>query len=126
MSKKLRKVVHLQVYDFEKSPCAYALNSGKNQFGYIYKSEYYCGKKKVFSKEYDNVVRGNKYYSLFNVNVDQMKSLRRNVDKVLTRGFAYDSDEGPMVNVNIAGGSTIKYNGDYTKDFFQKVLELKR
>lgn len=126
MSKRLRKVVHLQVYDFEKNPSAYALKSNKNQFGYIYRSEFYYGKDKIFAREYDNVSKNKIYWSLLNANVDQLKSLRKKVDKLLDRGFAYDSDVGPEVNVNISGGSTIKYNGDNTKDFFQKVLELKR
>lgn len=126
MSKKLRKVVHLEVYDFEKNPSAYALNTNKNQFGYIYKSEYFYGKDKIFSREYDNVSKKKIYWTLFNFNIEQLKSLRKNVDKLLDKGFAYDSDVGPEVNVNISGGSTIKYNGNHTKDFFQKVLELKR
>ena len=126
MSKRLRKVVHLQVYDFEKNPSAYALKSNKNQFGYIYRSEFYYGKDKIFSREYDNVTAKTFYWSLLRINIDQLKSLRKKVDKLLDRGFAYDNDYGEEINVNVSGGSTIKYCGNNSKDFFQKVLELKR
>lgn len=126
MNGKLRKVVHLEVFDFKESPFAYALHTDKNQFGYIVTRDYYYGNDKLFSFESDNVEKEIFYWMTFRINKSQMKTLRKKVDKLLDKGFAYDNDCGNEINVNISGGSTIRYRGENSKEFFNKVLELKR
>lgn len=124
---KVRKIVHLEVFDFEESEHSYALSTNKNKFGYVYKNEYFYGKKKILETPLiDNVSNKEIYWKLFGMNLDQLKSLRRKVNKLLDRGFAYDSLRGKEINVNVSGGSTIKYRGNNSSEFFQKVLGLER
>jgi hypothetical protein len=47
----LRKVVHIEVYDFDSDAMAYAVDSHKNQFGYKYNVKYLGQKGEVIKEE---------------------------------------------------------------------------
>ena len=59
------------------------------------------------------------------MNPDQLKSLKRKVDKLTEKAFCFVDDENG-VEVVIRGGSTITYNGNHIDDFLEKVMEIKR
>ena len=124
---KIRKIVHLEVFDFEESEHSYALSTDKNKFGYVYKNEYFYGKRKILETPLiDNVSNKEIYWRLLGMNLDQLNLLRKIVSKLLERGFAYNNLEGKEIDVNISGGSTIKYRGNNSSEFFQKVLGFER
>ena len=53
---KTRKVMHVEVFDFDSDTMAYAKDSGKNQFGYKYHTDYMQRGKVIRSTpEHNNV-----------------------------------------------------------------------
>ena len=125
MTSGLRKVVHVEVFDFEDNQFAYAINSKKNQFGYNYIAEYYDQDKKVKEKRINNVERGAYYFKRFGVNLSQLKSLKRKVKEASqNKMIPVDSENG--IELIFRGGSNITYHGKYPDDFTQKVLKYRR
>lgn len=125
MSSGLRKVVHLEVFDFDDSPFAYAVDSHKNQFGYNVQEEYYDQEKLIKEKQVNNVQRGAYYYKRFGINLSQMKSLKRKVREISkNKMIPLSSNDG--IVITFRGGSDISYKGDQVDDFVVKVLKYKR
>ena len=127
MKDGLRKVVHVEVFDFDSDTMAYAVDSHKNQFGYKYQSEYQRNGVTVKKdKEVNNVERGNRIYNTLGINIGQLGSLKRLIRRVKDgkKGIAFPNDDG-SVTVVIRGGSTITYRGEQKEDFYQKVLKMK-
>ena len=127
MKDGLRKVVHVEVFDFESDVMAYALNTKKNQFGYKYTTEYRVGDKiaKV-DPEVNNVKKGAYYNRVLGLNLSQLTSLRHLIKRVVgSRSMFPFPEEDGSVRVMVRGGSTITYRGDNQEEFFQKVLKLK-
>ena len=126
MSSELQKVVHIEVFDFEKDPFAYAVDTHKNQFGYKYSVEYQtCGIPFKEKPEVNNVERGAYYYNKFGINLSQLRSLRRKVRQVLNgKIFPFPTEDG--INVVTRGGSDVTYHGEHTEEFCQKVLKYKK
>lgn len=127
MKDGLRKVVHVEVFDFDKDAMAYAVGSNKNQFGYKYQTEYQ--KRGITVRrdpEVNNVERGNRIYNTLGINLGQLGSLRRLIKRMKEnkKGIAFPNEDG-SVTVVIRGGSTITYRGDQKEDFYQKVLRIK-
>jgi len=127
MKDGLRKVVHVEVFDFDKDTMAYAVGSHKNQFGYKYQTEY--KRKGIIVKkdpEVNNVEKGNRIYNTLGINLGQLGSLRRLIKRIKEgkKGIAFPNEDG-SVTVVIRGGSTITYRGDQKEDFYQKVLKIK-
>ncbi len=123
---KTRKVMHVEVFDFDSDTMAYAKDSGKNQFGYKCYNEYLQGGEVIRKgPEYNHVEAMSFYNRTFNMNPDQLKSLKKKVNKMLTKAFCF-VDEDNSVEVVVRGGSTITYNGNHVDDFMEKVLEIKR
>lgn len=114
---KLRKVVNLKVFDFDTHRCAYALNSDKNHFGYMYQNQYYYGGRLIYeSPEYDNVEDQAFYWLAFKINRSQMASLQKRIDKLI------DDDAsiaiiGDSVRASFSNGSHLSYKGNYPLDF---------
>ena len=127
MTSGLRKVVHVEVFDFDSDTFAYAKDTHKNQFGYKYTTEYYeNGQAVKKDKEVNNVERGAFYNRKLGLNLDQMRSLKRLIKRI-TGGKAmipFPQEDG-SVEALIRGGSTITYRGEHTEDFYQKVLYRK-
>ena len=125
MSSRLRKVMHLEVFDFEDSPFAYAVGSKKNQFGYNIQEEYYDQEKLVKSKNLNNVQRGAYYYKRFGINLSQMNSLKKKVREISkNKMIPISSDDGFVITFR--GGSEISYQGNQLDDFVIKVLKYKK
>ena len=127
MKDGLRKVVHVEVFDFDNDTMAYAVESKKNQFGYKYTTEYYKGEKLVkVDPEKNNVEKGAYYNNKYGLNINQLGSLRRLVKRVKGKKnfIPFPQDDG-SIEVVIRGGSTITYSGEHEEDFFQKVLRIK-
>ena len=126
MSSELRKVVHIEVFDFDSDIFAYAKDSRKNQFGYKYKVEYQKNGKVIKEEpEVNNVERGAYYYNTFGVNLSQLRSLRRKV-RELSKNKMIPFPEEDGINAIFRGGSDIYYRGEHTQDFCDKVLRLAR
>lgn len=125
MQDGLRKVVHIEVFDFDSDTFAYAKDSHKNQFGYSYQTKYLRGDKVVKEKPLvNNVERGAFYNRKLGINLSQLKSLRRRV-KELSKHKMFPFGEDKRVDVIFRGGSKITYQGEHVEDFYQKVLQLK-
>ncbi len=121
--KKLRKVTHLRVFDFLDSFYAYGLRDKKNDFGYTVRTDYYYGDKKIFSSGLRNNVRDKEfYYCSFGINVSQLSSLKRKVNKLMRNGFLVD-DSGDKINVDFLDGSDLVYKGYNKRKFMRKVLD---
>jgi len=125
MKDGLRKVVHVEVFDFDSDTMAYAVDTHKNQFGYKYTTEFF--RKGVLIKkeeEVNNVEKGAFYYKKLGLNLDQLKSLRRFIKKI--RGnksmITFPNEDGSVRSV-IRGGSSVSYHGQHMDDYFQKVLK---
>ena len=114
MSTRLRKVVHIEVFDYEGE-----IVSGKKEdpFSYTYQKEYYYGMNKIGERKYDSTSRK------LLMNKNQLKSLKKKVDKALNKAFCYVEEDG-MVDVAISGGSTILYKGNHPETFKTKILKL--
>ena len=126
MSSGLQKVVHIEVFDFEEDPFAYAIESHKNQFGYKYSVEYQsCGITVKEKPIVNNVERGAKFYRKLGINLSQLRSLKRRVRHVLgDKSFPFITKDG--INVVTRGGNDVTYHGEHTEDFCQKVLKYKK
>ena len=127
MKDGLRKVVHVEVFDFGTDTMAYAQSSNKNQFGYKYTTEYLKrGQVVRRDPEVNNVERGAFFYNTFKINLDQQKSLRRFIKRL--RGeksmLPFPLEDGGVEAV-IRGGTRITYRGENTEAFYQKVLGIK-
>lgn len=122
---RLRKVVHLKVFDFEQSKCSYALNTKKNQFGYMFRNEYLLDNKKIWeSPVYDEVEELAFYYLAFHINPSQMKSLKRRVNSLMKKGFAWEETENGLI-MNFKGGSNLVYQGQHSEELLNKLLMKK-
>ena len=126
MKDGLRKVVHVEVFDFDSDTFAYAKDTQKNQFGYKYTTQYLQKGKVVKSEEVNNVEKGAYYYNKLGININQLNSLRRLVKKVQGKKtmFPFEWEDGSIEAV-IRGGSTITYRGENKEDFYQKVLKIR-
>lgn len=124
---KTRKVMHVEVFDFDSDTMAYAKDSGKNQFGYKYHTDYLQNGEVVKSDpEVNSVERGAYYYNKFGLNINQLNGLRRVVKKAQGNKNIYPFTwEDGSVEAIVRGGSTITYRGEHTEDFYQKVLKIK-
>jgi len=122
----LQKVVSIEVFDFEKDPFAYAVESKKNQFGYKYFSDYRaCGIVVKQAQEVDNVKRGYNYYKKLHINISQLRSLKRKVKRALgDKSFPFYTENG--IQVITRGGNVVTYKGEHTEEFCQKVLKYKK
>ena len=123
----LRKVVHIEVFDFDSDTYAYAKESHKNQFGYSYQTKFLKGDTVVReTPKVNNVERGAFYNRKLGLNLSQLKSLRKRINSLLkTKKGMYPFDDKDGVNVLFRGGSIITYRGKNTDDFYQKVLRMK-
>lgn len=124
MTSGLRKVVHVEVFDFEKDTMAYAIDSGKNQFGYKYRTQYLKEDEVVKeSKEKNSVEQASFYYRALRINVDQTKKLRRFLSRLQKEGniIPFPEEDGQVLAL-IRGGTKITYRGEHPEDFYQKVL----
>ena len=125
MSDGLRKVVHIEVFDFECDGNAYAINTKKNQFGYKYRTQYMRRGEVVKEiPEINNVEIGAEFYNKFGINISQLRSLRRKV-KEITKKRMIPFNEKDYKEVLAKSGSSITYKGKYREDFYQKVLKIK-
>jgi hypothetical protein len=126
MKDGLRKVVHVEVFDFDSDTFAYAKDTHKNQFGYKYTTQYLQNGKVVKQDEVNNVEKASYYYNAFGLNIDQLRSLRRLVKKIQGKKtmFPFTWEDGSVEAV-IRGGSTVTYRGENKEDFYQKVLKIK-
>lgn len=127
MKDGLRKVVHVEVFDFENDTMAYAVDTHKNQFGYRYTTDIVSkGQVVRTTPAVNNVERGSFFYKTFKINLDQQKSLRRFIrrlkgDKTM---LPFPLENGGVEAV-IRGGTSITYRGQNTEDFYQKILRMK-
>ena len=124
----LRKVVHIEVYDFDSDTMAYAVDSHKNQFGYKY-SVKYLGNKGETVKEIpvvNNVERGAYFYNKFGINLSQLNSLKRKVNSLKKRKKFIPFPEENGVDALFRGGSHIHYSGEHVDEFCEKVLGFKK
>ena len=123
----LRKVVHIEVFDFDSDTYAYAKESHKNQFGYSYQTKFLKGDTVVReTPKVNNVERGAFYNRKLGLNLSQLKSLRKRINSLIkTKKGMYPFDDKDGVNVLFRGGSIITYRGKNTDDFYQKVLRMK-
>lgn len=122
--KKLKKIVKLKVFDFDTHLCAYALKSKKNIFGYKYQNEYYWGGRLVYkSPQYDNVEDQSFYWLAFGINRQQLTSLQHRVDPLIDDDIEILSLLDTSLDVRFSDGSALQYQGDYTRELFQKVLK---
>ena len=126
MSSELQKVVHIEVFDFDTDPFAYAVGSHKNQFGYKYNVEYQtCGITIDETPVINNVERGSRFYKKLGINLSQLGSLKRKVHRVLGgKSVPFFTEDG--INVITRGGSSVSYHGEHTDEFCQKVLKYKK
>lgn len=127
MNDGLRKVVHVEVFDFDSDTMAYAVDTHKNQFGYKYTTEYLKrGKVVKTDPEVNNVERGAFFYRTLGINMNQEKSLRRLIKRLKgSKSMLPFPLENGGVEALIRGGTTITYRGENTEDFYQKVLRIK-
>ena len=126
MSSGLRKVVHVEVFDFDSDTMAYAVNTHKNQFGYKYTTQYLSrGRVVKTDPEVNNVERGAFYYNKFKINMDQMKSLRRFIRRIKGSNnlIPFPMEDGRIEAV-IRGGTKITYRGEHHEEFYQKILKF--
>lgn len=124
--KKLRKVTNIKVYDFETSPRAYAVSSGKNKFGYTSHNRYYLGSKAIYDCFWnDNVESSSFYWLALSINLDQLKSLKRKVNKIKPGDRVEIIDCPSMIKLKLETGSTIEYEGNHKEEFIEKVLAKK-
>lgn len=120
---KLRKVVNLKVFDFDTHRCAYALNTDKNQFGYMYQNQYYYGGRLIYeSPEYDNVEDQAFYWLAFKINLSQMASLQKRVDKLMDDN-SFIAINGDSVDAYFSNGSHLSYEGKHPLSFAKKYLK---
>lgn len=125
MQDGLRKVVHIEVFDFDSDTFAYAKETHKNQFGYSYRTKFLRGEEVVKeTPSINNVERGAFYNRKLGLNISQLRSLRRKV-RELSKKKMFPFGEGNRVDVTFRGGSKITYQGEHVEDFYQKVLKLK-
>lgn len=120
-----RKVIQIEVFDFESDTMAYNPESHKNQFGYKYQTSYIENGNIIRqTKEINNVEKGAIIYNILGINISQLRSLKRRVRYITKKGM-FPFNEGNKVEVVIRGGSKITYQGKHKEEFYQKVLELK-
>lgn len=127
MSNGLRKVVHVEVFDFDSDTMAYAVDTHKNQFGYKYTTQYLQNGVVVKTDpEVNNVERGAFFYRKFKINIDQTKSLRRFIKRLKgsKNVIPFPMEDGGVEAI-IRGGTKITYRGEQKEDFYQKVLTMK-
>lgn len=127
MNDGLRKVVHVEVFDFDSDTMAYAIDTHKNQFGYKYTTQYLRkGKVVKTDPEVNNVEKGAFFYRTLRINLNQEKSLRRFIKRLKGSKsmFPFPLEDGGVEAV-IRGGTKITYRGENTEDFYQKVLRIK-
>ena len=124
---KTRKVMHVEVFDFDSDTMAYAKGSGKNQFGYKYRTDYVQNGSVVKSSpEVNSVERGAYFYNKFGLNINQLNGLRRLVKKAQGNKtlIPFEWEDG-SIEALVRGGSKITYRGEHKEDFYQKVLKIK-
>lgn len=125
MESGLRKVVHLEVFDFDSDPYAYAKLSHKNQFGYKIRTDLVRGDTVVETgKEINSVEQASYYYNKYGINLPQLGKLRRKV-RSLTRDGMYPFIDDDKIVVVVRGGTEITYAGKHQEEFQQKVLRIK-
>lgn len=123
---KIHRVTRLRVFDFETSPYAYAVASNKNPFGYSYQNIYYFGKRKIYDGlEHDNVEDYGFYWLAFNMNHNQLKSLKKRVEKMELGDKVEFVDTTSQIEIKLQSGSSIVYQGTKKEEFIQKVLTNK-
>ena len=124
MSNGLRKVVHIEVFDFDNDTFAYAIDSKKNQFGYKYKTQYYRNGQIVREDpEINNVEKAAYYYNKLGINLSQLRSLRKKIKELSKhKMIPFPTENG--VEVIFRGGSNVHYNGEHPEEFYQKVLKI--
>ena len=126
MSDGLRKVVHIEVFDFDSDTFAYAKDSHKNQFGNKYRTEYLKNGRVVREEpEVNNVERAAYYYNTLGINLSQLRSLKRKV-RELSKKKMIPFPEEDGIDIVFRGGSNISYRGQHTEDFCEKVLKYTR
>ena len=128
MSSDLRKVVHIEVFDFDSDSMAYAVDSHKNQFGYKY-SVKYLGQMGETVKEMpvvNNVERGAYFYNKFGINLSQLNSLKRRVNSLVKKKKFIPFPEENGVDAIIRGGSHIHYSGEHVDEFCEQVLGFQK
>lgn len=122
----LRKVVQIEVFDFDSDTMAYAIDTHKNQFGYISKTSIIDRQGNVKStKVVNNVEKGAFYNRVLGLNISQLGSLKRKVRK-LTKSGMFPFEDEDKLEIVIRGGSKIIYTGKHHDDFRQKVLGYKK
>ena len=124
----LRKVVHIEVYDFDSDAMAYAVDSHKNQFGYKYNVKYLGQKGEIIKEEpeVNNVERGAYYYNKFGINLSQLNSLKRKVKSLTKKKKFIPFPEENGVDAIIRGGSHIHYSGEHVDEFCEQVLGFQK
>lgn len=122
----LRKVVQIEVFDFDSDTMAYALDTHKNQFGYKSRTDLVDRRGNVQStKIVNNVEKGAFYNRILGLNLSQLGSLKRKVRKLTRPGmFPFESED--KIEVVIRGGSKIIYTGKHMDEFREKVLGYRK
>ena len=124
----LRKVVHIEVYDFDSDSMAYAVDSHKNQFGYKYNVKYLGQRGETVKEEpeVNNVERGAYYYNKFGINLSQLNSLKRKVNNLKKKKKFIPFPEENGVEAVFRGGSIVHYSGEYVDEFCEQVLGFQK
>ena len=128
MSSELRKVVHIEVFDFASDTMAYAVDSHKNQFGYKYSVKYLGHRGKTIKEipEVNNVERGAYYYNKFGINLSQLNSLKRKVNSLKKKKKFIPFPEENGVEAVFRGGSIVHYTGEHVDEFCEEVLGFEK
>lgn len=123
---KLKKVVNLNVFDFDTHCCSYAVQTGKNHFGYKFQNQYYWGGKLIYkSPQYDNVEGKAFYWLAFGINLDQLASLKKRVAKVMDEHAVFVPKSDTSMTVRFSNGSILSYEGNQQEELCQKVFVKK-
>ena len=117
MDSRLRKVVHIEVFDYEGEMVLG--EQSQDPFSYTYQKEYYIGDKKIGQTRYNSNVKRKIF-----MGKTRLQELKKKADKALNKAFSYVEGKD-MIDVAISGGSSITYRGNQKNDFMEKVLTMK-
>ena len=118
MDSRLRKVVHIEVFDYEGEMVLGEQNP--DPFSYTYQKEYFFGDRKLGQTQYSSSTKRK-----ISMGKTRLQELKKQADKALNKAFSYVEGKD-MVDVAISGGSSIIYRGNQKEEFLEKVLTMKK
>ena len=118
MDSRLRKVVHIEVFDYEGEMVLG--EQSQDPFSYTYQQEYYIGDRRIGKTHYNSNVKRK-----ISMGKTRLQELKKKADKVLNKAFSYVEGKD-MIDVAISGGSSIIYRGNQKEEFLEKVLTMKK